>query len=151
MSQVRGIFPLFLVSALGIVNGELAYCLYVSICSTDWHNEGVWVFGPALKDQQREKEENGYQFTNRHGSLQCKSDEYLSRKKEELERLSEEGALKGRDAEAAASRIAMTTSALKNEAQSSSWGSRLGFWSQKATPTSSEIIHSAHEPKGKWI
>jgi len=105
MSKVRGIFPLFLVTTLGIVNG-------------------IWVFGPALKDQQQQKEE-----------------EEQARKAQELARLSKEGTLETlRNAEAAANRATSTASALRGDNQSSSWWSNLGFWTgtrntQKTTPS----------------
>jgi len=98
MSRVRGVFPLFLVTALGIVNG-------------------IWVFGPALKEQSQEKQE-------------------LERKAQELARLYRDEELETlRDAEAAASRTTTKESTLKKHDESNSWWLNLGLWSKDTTST----------------
>jgi len=54
MSKVRGIFPLFLVTTIGVANGA-------SSCSPSLNANltkilGIWVFGPSLKEQQQERD-----------------------------------------------------------------------------------------------
>jgi hypothetical protein len=53
MSRVQGFFPLFLATAFGVANG-----IFSMLCSDEaqnLHDAGVWVFGPAFKEQ-RENE-----------------------------------------------------------------------------------------------
>ncbi|PSS19983.1 hypothetical protein M430DRAFT_27080 [Amorphotheca resinae ATCC 22711] len=94
MSQIRGIFPLFLATAFGIGNG-------------------IWVFGPAFKEQQREKQEQ-------------------AQKALEVARHSEAGEVQTlREAEAAASRKIATESALRADNPSKSWWPSLSLWSKE--------------------
>ncbi|KAF8852688.1 hypothetical protein BDZ45DRAFT_678182 [Acephala macrosclerotiorum] len=92
MSRVRGVFPLFLATTFGIVNG-------------------IWVFGPAFKEQQ-EKEE------------QVKKELVVSPEVDNA-RVEEVRAI-----EAAASRAVATESALKPVEKSSSWWAKLDVWNQ---------------------
>jgi hypothetical protein len=55
MSQIRGIFPLFLATAIGIGNGMWHKTVVIGRGLTK--SAGIWVFGPAFKEQQQEKEE----------------------------------------------------------------------------------------------
>lgn len=53
MSRARGVFPIFLATAFGIVNGSFPL-------SNLYHqfnpHQGVAIFGPSFKEQQQEKE-----------------------------------------------------------------------------------------------
>ncbi|KAH7357006.1 hypothetical protein BKA65DRAFT_495939 [Rhexocercosporidium sp. MPI-PUGE-AT-0058] len=97
MSKIRGIFPAFLATAIGIGNG-------------------IWVFGPAFKDLQQEKEEQ-------------------AKKAVEVAKLSENGthdtpeAL--RKAEAAASRTIATESVLKPVEKGSYWWPNMSLWTKE--------------------
>ncbi|KAM3075252.1 hypothetical protein ACMFMG_007304 [Clarireedia jacksonii] len=90
MSKPRGIFPLLLATALGIGNG-------------------VWVFGPALKEQKEQK------------------DEELRKALAHPVETPEGEAL--RQAEVERNRAAVTKATLQPTETSDSWWPSLGFWS----------------------
>jgi hypothetical protein len=54
MSRSRGIFPLFLATTFGVVNGMKSSLFLTSALKTI---PGVWIFGPAFKEQQELKDE----------------------------------------------------------------------------------------------
>jgi hypothetical protein len=60
MSKVRGVFPLFLATTLGVVNGESSNNLTI-LGQIDGLTKtlpiGIWVFQPLLAAPQEEKEE----------------------------------------------------------------------------------------------
>ncbi|KAL3421901.1 hypothetical protein PVAG01_06057 [Phlyctema vagabunda] len=89
MSRVRGVFPLFLATSFGIING-------------------IWAFGPALKEQQLEKQRVEFETINHPNE-------------EEIAKL--------RIAEAEASRSSEPESAPKSELRSS-WWSNMSLWSK---------------------
>lgn len=53
MSKIRGVFPLFLATAFGVANGT-SPIIDLDVAQ-DLHAPGIWVFGPAFKEQ-RENE-----------------------------------------------------------------------------------------------
>ncbi|KAH9220795.1 hypothetical protein DL95DRAFT_289401 [Leptodontidium sp. 2 PMI_412] len=121
MSKIRGIFPAFLATAIGVGNG-------------------IWVFGPAFKDLQQEKEE------------QAKYS--LFHKDEKVAKLSENGAHDTeslRNAEAAASRTIATESALKPMKRPSSWWPTMSLWTKEVDkPPAIEPAKNGQEtPKDK--
>ncbi|KAB8294900.1 hypothetical protein EYC80_006859 [Monilinia laxa] len=90
MSKVKGIFPLFLAAAFGVGNG-------------------IWVFGPALKEQQENNLQAKAAFEN---PVQTQESEAA------------------RKAEVEASRAATTDALLNPSKQSdSSWWQSAKFWS----------------------
>ncbi|KAH6721982.1 hypothetical protein BKA61DRAFT_166018 [Leptodontidium sp. MPI-SDFR-AT-0119] len=116
MSKIRGIFPAFLATAIGVGNG-------------------IWVFGPAFKDLQQEKEEQ-------------------AKKAVEVAKLSENGAHDTeslRNAEAAASRTIATESALKPMKRPSSWWPTMSLWTKEVDkPPAIEPAKNGQEtPKDK--
>ncbi|CZR52786.1 uncharacterized protein PAC_02663 [Phialocephala subalpina] len=92
MSRVRGVFPLFLATTFGIVNG-------------------IWVFGPAFKEQQEREEEARKDLVV--------SPEVNNAQVEEV-----------RATEAAPSRAVATESVLKPVENSSSWWTKLDVWNR---------------------
>jgi len=96
MSKIRGIFPLFLATTFGVVNG-------------------IWVFGPAFKKQQQEKDE-------------------LTKKALQIQNGAEEAEMKVlRQAEAEAGRTAVTESALRQSPIQKTWWPSLSLWSKPST------------------
>ena len=57
MSKIRGIFPLFLATAFGIINGRCYSCVTPSLDPTALKifTLGIAVFGPEFKKQERDK------------------------------------------------------------------------------------------------
>ncbi|KAH7407383.1 hypothetical protein BKA64DRAFT_415498 [Cadophora sp. MPI-SDFR-AT-0126] len=117
MSKIRGAVPVVLATAIGVGNG-------------------IWIFGPAFKEQQQEKEEQ-------------------AKKAVEVARLSEDGIRKTpealRDAEAAASRTIAMESALKPVEKSNSWWPNMSLWTKEVnkSPTSEPTTDSQETPKDK--
>jgi len=95
---------------------------------------GIWIFGPAFKEQQQEKEEQ-------------------AKKAVEVAKLSEDGTHKNpealRQAEAAASRTIATESALKPVEKGGSWWSSTSLWTKEVNkpPTSETMKKSQETPK----
>ncbi|KAJ8067001.1 hypothetical protein OCU04_004380 [Sclerotinia nivalis] len=104
MSKVKGIFPLFLATAFGIGNG-------------------IWVFGPALKEQQENNSQEKAAFEH---PIQTQESEAA------------------RIAEVEASRAASTDALLNSSRTSSSWWQSAKFWSSPQ-PTSNS--RSESQPK----
>ncbi|KAG4442829.1 hypothetical protein IFR05_001710 [Cadophora sp. M221] len=116
MSKIRGIFPAFLATAIGVGNG-------------------IWVFGPAFKDLQQEKEGQ-------------------AKKAVEVARLSENGTHDTewlRNAEATASRTVATEPALKPMEKPGSWWPNMSLWTKEANkpPTVEHAKSSQETPKDK--
>ncbi|PVH83749.1 hypothetical protein DL98DRAFT_652212 [Cadophora sp. DSE1049] len=117
MSKIRGIVPVVLATAIGVGNG-------------------IWIFGPAFKEQQQEKKEQ-------------------AKKAVEVAKLSEDGTHKTpealRDAEAAASRTMATESALKPVENPSSWWPNMSLWTKEVNkpPTSKPTKEDRETPKEK--
>ncbi|KAK0100853.1 hypothetical protein ONS95_007300 [Cadophora gregata] len=117
MSRFRGAVPVLLATAIGIGNG-------------------LYIFGPAFKEQRQEKEEQ-------------------ARKAVEVARLSQDGNHKTpedlRDAEAAASRTIATESALKPVEKASSWWPNMSLWTKEVNkPTPNDSAKTGQEtPKDK--
>ncbi|KAL2073558.1 hypothetical protein VTL71DRAFT_10884 [Oculimacula yallundae] len=114
MSNFRGIVPLLLATAIGVGNG-------------------IWVFGPAFKEQQQEKAE-------------------LEKKAIEVAKLSEHGTHDTveslRNAEAAASRTIATETALKptETRESKWWPNTNGFWTKEVNkPRTVEPVKNGQE------
>ncbi|KAL5324008.1 hypothetical protein ACEPPN_008551 [Leptodophora sp. 'Broadleaf-Isolate-01'] len=133
MSKIRGIFPAFLATAIGVGNG-------------------IWVFGPAFKDLQQEKEEQAkYSLFHKDESSFTN---YANRKAVEVAKLSENGAHDTeslRNAEAAASRTIATESALKPMKRPSSWWPTMSLWTKEVDkPPAIEPAKNGQEtPKDK--
>jgi len=108
MSRIRGVLPLFLATTIGIANG-------------------LWVFGPAFREQQLEKE----------GVARQDLDVKVDADNAELEAL--------RKAEAEASRTAATNTALAAK-KPQSWWSTMGLWANGSGPSKSEIPQSQEPP-----
>jgi hypothetical protein len=57
MSRIRGVFPLFLATTFGIVNGMWIAPSRHLFSDLTYTAKGIWVFGPAFKEQQQEKDD----------------------------------------------------------------------------------------------
>lgn len=113
---------------------------------------GIWVFGPAFKDLQQEKEEQAkYSLFHKDESSFTN---YANRKAVEVAKLSENGAHDTeslRNAEAAASRTIATESALKPMKRPSSWWPTMSLWTKEVDkPPAIEPAKNGQEtPKDK--
>jgi hypothetical protein len=58
MSRIRGVVPLFLVTTVGIANGKPMKVRLRAVKLI--RHAGVWVFGPAFKEEQERKQEAKY-------------------------------------------------------------------------------------------
>ncbi|TGO64300.1 hypothetical protein BOTNAR_0090g00310 [Botryotinia narcissicola] len=107
MSKVKGIFPLFLATAFGIGNG-------------------IWVFGPALKEQQE-------------NNLQAKAtfEHPIQTKESEVARM----------AEVEASRAATTKTLLNpSETPEASWWQSAKFWTISQLKPNGKLESEPKEP-----
>ncbi|APA11821.1 hypothetical protein SS1G_05325 [Sclerotinia sclerotiorum 1980 UF-70] len=104
MSKVKGVFPLFLATAFGIGNG-------------------IWVFGPALKEQQ---ENNLQEKAALEHPIQTQESETA------------------RIAEVEASRAASKDALLNSSSTASPWWQSARFWSSPQPPSNSS---SGSQPK----
>jgi hypothetical protein len=57
MSRIRGVVPLFLVTTIGIANGKSMTVRYAIKLI---RHSGLWVFGPAFKEEQKRKQQAKY-------------------------------------------------------------------------------------------
>lgn len=57
MSRIRGVFPLFLVTAMGIASGKP---IKFDTRDKAYDPAGVWTFGPAFKEEQERKQQERY-------------------------------------------------------------------------------------------
>jgi hypothetical protein len=56
MSRARGIVPLLLATALGVGNGMYRLTLEHYALYLTWSLVGIWVFGPAFREEREHKE-----------------------------------------------------------------------------------------------